>query len=89
MCESGLWGLHRCVDVVDIHVECAVAAVLSDDLSCSVDDDGADDRCEKDSSSEGGHMLVVVWSNLWVIYEIKGYVGYGIKYKFMQNMARE
>lgn len=53
------------VDVVDRTVcccGCCPAAVLSSDLLFSVremDDGGADDRCEKGSSSEGCHMLVV------------------------------
>lgn len=70
-------------------VQCAVVAVLlsiSDDLSRSgreMVDGGVDDRCEKGSSSVGGHMLVVsgiVWSNL-----LNKYVVYCMKYKFTED----
>lgn len=48
-----------------------VAVLLSSQMIylCSVREID-DDRCEKGSSSEGGHMLVV-WRDLLVIFEIK------------------
>ncbi len=75
-------------------VQCACGLLSSDGLLCGVremDDGGIDDRCEQGSSSERGHILAasdLAWSNVLAMFEIKEYVGHGMKYNIMDKLEK-